>query len=131
LLLTLAFFSVQIDHAQAANDHRIGCARFFYEQDLANCKGEERTGVLGTQQVAQASSRTGGYDRFPGGGSPGGVPSPGHLYYRQYQRGETYSSGGSRGGTPPAGSIPGGSFPGGSIPGGSHSGGLTSAGSGQ
>ena len=47
LLLVLAFFSAPIDHAQAANDHRIGCARSF-------CKGDERTDVWGMQQVAQA-----------------------------------------------------------------------------
>jgi hypothetical protein len=72
LLLVLAFICALIDHAQAANDHRIGCA-LSYGQDLPNCKGNGRTGVWGMQQVAQATSRTGGYDLYPGGGSPGGL----------------------------------------------------------
>jgi hypothetical protein len=51
LLFALAFFSAQIDHAQAANG--------------------------GKQQVAQASSRTGGYDLYPGGAYPGGSTNVG------------------------------------------------------
>jgi hypothetical protein len=116
LLLALAFFSAQIDLAQAPNDHRIGCARFSYEQDLPNCKGEERTGVRGTRQVAQASSRTGGFDVFPGGQAPGGIanqysPDVGGAY-----PGGTYSGGQYPGGQYPGGTQPGGIYPGGGYP---------------
>jgi hypothetical protein len=106
---------MQIDHAPAADDHRVGCARFLYEQDLPNCKGEEGRDIGGTQQVAQASSRTGGYDLYPGGGSPGGIPSPGEIYQNEYSGG-TYQGGEYPGGAAPAGSDPGGSYPGGSQP---------------
>jgi hypothetical protein len=121
LLLALAFFSALIDHAQAANDHHFGCVRFFYGQDLPNCKEEAGTGVRGTEQVAQATSRTGGYDRFPGGGSAGGIPSRGVIYHSIHEHSGATNrggsdQGGSRGAPPPGGSNPGGSNPGGSNP---------------
>jgi hypothetical protein len=99
LLFALAFFSAQIHHAQAANDH---------------------------WKVAQASSRTGGYDLYPGGGSPGGVAIPGEIYhpYNEHSGGSNvggeYLAGyGNPGGSSVGGSSVGGSNPGGSNPGGS------------
>jgi len=129
LLLTLTFFSAQIDRVQAANDHRIGFARF--SQELPNCKGKERTGVWGTQQFAQASSRTGGYDLYPSGGSPGGIPSPGEIYHGNEYSGGTSQVGGYPGYPSPGGSDVGGSNVGGSNVGGSNPGGSNPAGSPQ
>ena len=120
LLLVLGFFSAQIDHAQAANDHRIGCARFYYGQDLPNGKGDERTGVWGTQQVAQASSRTGGFEPFPGYQSPGGLSVPGGTPARRYA---PAVGGAYPGGVNPGGTYTGGMYPGGTYPGGTYSGG--------
>ena len=130
LLLTLAFFSAQMDCTQAANDHRIGCARFFYGQDLPNCKGDERTGVWGTQQVAQATSRTGGYDLYPGGGSPGGLAIPGDLYVpgTPARRYAPAVGGAYPGGVNPGGAYTGGMYPGGTYPGGTYYGGEFSTG---
>ena len=121
-LLALSFFSAQIDHAQAANDHRIGCGRFFYQQDLSNSKRDERRGVWGAQQVAQASSRTGGYDLYPGGQSPGGLAVPGGMPARRYAPavGGAYPGGVNPGGAYTGGMYPGGTYPGGSRPGGAY-----------
>jgi hypothetical protein len=132
LLLALAFFCALVDHAQAANDHRTGCARFFNGQHLPNCKGQEGTSVWGTQQVAQASSRTGGYDLYPGGGSPGGVPAPGEIYhpYNEHSGGSNVGGEYPTGYGNPGGSSAGGSSVGGSSVGGSNPGGSNSAGSG-
>jgi hypothetical protein len=121
LLLTLAFFCALIDHAQAANDPRIGCGRFFYEGTRV---------VGGAQRVAQATSRTGGYDLYPGGGSPGGIPSRGVIYHSMHEHsGGAYQSGGYPGGTYPGGSNVGGSISAGAYPGGVDPGGTFPGGS--
>jgi hypothetical protein len=98
LLLALAFFCALIDHAQAANDH---------------------------QKVAQATSRTGGYDLYPGGGSPGGLAIPGDLYVPSTpaRRYPPNVGGAFPGGTYSGGEFPGGMYPGGTYPGGAYSGG--------
>jgi len=93
LLLTLAFISAQIDHAQAANDYL---------------------------KVAQASSRTGGYDVYPGGGSPGGLSVPGGTPARRYA---PAVGGAYPGGVNPGGTYTGGMYPSGTYPGGTYSGG--------
>ena len=95
----VAFFSAQIDHAQAANG--------------------------GKQQVAQATSRTGGYDLYPGGGSPGGlaIPGaaiPGGMPTRRYA---PAVGGAYPGGVNPGGAYTGGMYPGGTYPSGTYSGG--------
>ena len=109
LLLALAFFSAQIDHAPPANDHRIGSARFLSKQDLPNCKWEGST-----EQVAQASSRTGGV----GQSSIAGGISQGNVYPPNV--GGAYTSGIYPGGTFPGGTYRGGQFPGGTFPGGGY-----------
>ena len=99
LLFALAFFSAQIHHAQAANDH---------------------------WKVAQASSRTGGYDLYPGSQSPGGLAIPGELGVpgagpvRQYP---PAVGGAFPGGTYTGGQFPGGRYTGGQYPGGEYTGG--------